>query len=128
MPRVVQPVLYLVEVLVICAGGLAAQRSLEAEFGFRTAGALVLEVFWLLALCLTYPTPKRREGHRAWLLVPYAILIGFGIRPVMRGLELGLHLNRAQALALFLVLFFIAYSADRGLARIHAVQRRLIPQ
>jgi hypothetical protein len=129
MLRAIQFTLYSVQVLLICLARFAARRTLIQSFGYSETGSLALVLTWLLALCLVMGAPYGRKLPRhSRLVLPYGILAGFSIGPVMRGLQLSFDLNRHQAFISFMVLFMIGWAAQRGLVRVHRPQWRLTSQ
>jgi hypothetical protein len=121
--------LYLVQTLLIGAAGLAAFTSLQADHGFTAAGAVALEIPWLLALCLLGNLLEARSWPRqSWPHFLSVGLIGFATWPVLRGLQLGLSMDNGAAYILFNVLFAVGWAAHWGLRRIHRTQLRLTPQ
>jgi hypothetical protein len=129
MLSAIQFTLHSVRVLLISLAGFAARRTLITGFGYSEAGSLALVLTWLLALCLVTDALYGRGSPRhSWLALPYSILAGFSIGPVMLGLQLSFDLNRHQAFVYFMVLFLIGWAVQRGLARVDRAQWRLTPQ
>ena len=102
MLTAVQWGLYLVQMLLIGAAGIAALSTLQAGFGFTATRAVGLEIVWLLAICLVTDAQEKRGRTRgSWLHLAYSALVGFSIWPVLRGLQLYFDISKERAFGLF---------------------------